>query len=46
VILFNVALSEDDIKSLMTGKWASADPLGKTASTWGNIKSGLIQIQH
>jgi hypothetical protein len=39
VILFDVALSEDDIRSLMTGKWTSVDPLGKAAWIWGNIKS-------
>ena len=43
VILCNVALSEDDVKSLMTGKWASLEPSNKTASTWGDIKNVLIQ---
>jgi len=40
-ILLNVAVSEDDAKSLMTGEWASVDPSEKTASTWGRIKEEL-----
>jgi len=42
-ILFNVALSEDDINSLMTGKWLSVSSLEKIASTWGSIKSKITQ---
>lgn len=38
-ILFNIAISENDVKSLMSGKWASVDPIGKSASLWGSIKS-------
>jgi len=43
VILCDAALSEDDVKSLMTGKWASLEPLNKFASTWGEIKNGVNQ---
>ena len=39
VILFNVAITGDDVKSLMSGKWASVAPLDKTATTWGVIKA-------
>ncbi len=45
VIIFNVALSEADIKSVMTGKWASVDPSEKIASTWGKIKSGATRYE-
>jgi hypothetical protein len=39
VILLNVAITGDDVKSLMSGKWASVSPLDKTATTWGVIKA-------
>jgi len=38
-ILFNVAITENDVKSLTSGKWASVDPTDKAASLWGRIKS-------
>ena len=38
-ILFNVAITENDVKSLMSGRWASVDPADKAASLWGSIKS-------
>ncbi len=38
VILLDVALSADDINSLMTGKWASVQPLDSAVSTWGKVK--------
>ncbi len=42
VVLLNVALSEDDINSLMTGEWMSVDPMSKAASTWGKIKGDSL----
>ena len=42
VAIFNVALTENDIKSIMTGGLSTAtavSPSGKIASTWGNIKA-------
>jgi len=42
VALFDAALPEADIKSLMTD-WRSIAPLDKAASIWGNIKSRAIQ---
>jgi len=43
VILFNIAITEDDVKSLMTGKWASVDASGKITSTWGDIKNTILR---
>lgn len=37
-ILFNIAISENDVKSLMDGRWASVDPADKAAWLWGAIK--------
>lgn len=38
-ILFNIAITENDVKSLMSGKWASVEPSDKATSLWGKIKS-------
>ena len=38
-ILFNVALKEEDVKNLMSGKWASVEPSGKLTTTWSGIKA-------
>ena len=42
VALLDSALSEADIKSLMTD-WQSIAPLDKAASIWGDIKSGALR---
>jgi hypothetical protein len=42
-ILFNVAITEDDVGSLMTGKWASVEASGKITSTWGEIKNTTLR---
>ncbi len=39
VVVFNVALTEDDIKSLMKGASTAVSPSGKLTATWGEIKS-------
>ena len=41
VAIFNVALPEDDIKSLMNGltNVIAVSPLGKAATTWGTLKA-------
>ncbi|MFQ6044454.1 MAG: LamG domain-containing protein [Candidatus Poribacteria bacterium] len=41
LIIFNVALSEDDIQSLMTNgliKELNVEPSGKLSTTWGSVK--------
>ena len=38
-IILDVAITESDVNSLMSGKWLSVSPLDKTAATWGNIKN-------
>ena len=37
--LFEVALSEEDINTLMTGGLTAVEPSGKLATTWADIKS-------
>jgi len=39
VAIFNVALTEADIKDLMKGSIAAVSPAGKLATTWGSIKA-------
>jgi len=46
MILFDVALEEDDIQSLMDNgleATLSVDPMDKAATLWGDIKVGLMQ---
>ena len=46
MLLFDVALEEDDIQSLMDNGLEAAlavDPVGKAATLWGDIKVGLTQ---
>ena len=38
VAVFNVPLSEADIKPLMNGSIAAVSPAGKLTTTWGDIK--------
>lgn len=42
-ILFNVAITEDDVRSLMSGKVSSVDASGKIISTWGEIKNTTLR---
>ncbi len=46
MILFDVALEEDDIQSLMDNgleATLAVDPVGKVATVWGDVKMGLMQ---
>lgn len=42
-ILFNTAITGDDVKSLMSGNLASVDASGKITSTWGEIKNATLR---
>lgn len=46
MILFDVALEEGDIQSLMDNgleATLAVDPVGKVATVWGDVKMGLMQ---
>jgi hypothetical protein len=36
--MLDIALPEDDINSLMTGKWSPVEPFDSVISAWGEIK--------
>jgi concanavalin A-like lectin/glucanase superfamily protein len=42
-ILFNTAITENDVKDLMSGKWMAVDASGKITSTWGEIKNTALR---
>jgi len=42
-ILLNIAITEDDVKDLMTGQWMAVDASGKITSTWGEIKNTTLR---
>jgi hypothetical protein len=41
--MLNVAVTENDVKDLMSGKWLSVDASGKITSMWGEIKSSALR---
>lgn len=38
VLMFDTALPQPEIVSIMSGQWLAVDPLDKVAATWGSIK--------